>query len=128
VLFYLVYHLCNLEPSLLSIPPPFLQAYCRAVFSKQLHAALRAVSALQLHLQGAPVSVPFFQHVNLRPSSVELHYRADRVNVAALRDGQLHELVNLVPWEGVVLDVKGIRLAGLQVRQGGFAYTTVNIF
>ena len=60
--------------------------------------------------------MPFFQYVHLRPSSLELHYRADRIDVAALRDGQLHELVNLVPWEGVALDVKGLRLAGLQVR------------
>lgn len=62
--------------------------------------------------------MPFFQYVHLRPSLVELHYRADRVDVAALRDGKLHELVNLVPWEGVALDVKGLRLAGLQVRAG----------
>ena len=92
-----------------------MQAYGRAVFSPRLRIALRAVSALQLQLQGAPV-VPFFQYVHLRPSSLELHYRADRIDVAALRDGQLHELVNLVPWEGVALDVKGLRLAGLQVK------------
>ena len=90
--------------------------YARAVFSPRLCAALRAVSALQLCLQGAP-AVPFFQHVHLRPTSVELHYRAERVDVAALRDGRVSELVNLVPWEGVALDIRGVRMAGLQVRR-----------
>lgn len=88
------------------------------MFSPRLCAALRAVSALQLRLQGAPV-VPFFQHVHLRPTLVELHYRAERVDVAALRDGRVSELVNLVPWEGVALGLKGFRMAGLQVGRDG---------
>ena len=36
--------------------------------------------------------------------------------MAALRDGKVLELNNLVPWEGVKLDIKGVRVAGLQVK------------
>ncbi len=53
--------------------------------------------------------------VHLHPTSVELKYRAQRVDVAALSAGRLSELLNLVPWGGVNLDLVGLRLAGLQV-------------
>ena len=43
-----------------------------------------------------------------------LDYKPRRVDVGALRDGSLAELVNLVPWGGVDIGLKCLRLAGLQ--------------
>ncbi len=44
--------------------------------------------------------------------------RPRRVDIAALAEGKLTELINLVPLGGVELDCIALRLAGLQV--GGF--------
>jgi autophagy-related protein 2 len=49
----------------------------------------------------------------VRAFSVLVDYKPRRVDVAALREGSLAELVNLVPWGGVDLGLKGLRLAGL---------------
>jgi len=50
----------------------------------------------------------------MRGFSVLLDYRPRRVDVAALRDGSLVELLNLVPWGGIDISFKGLTLAGIQ--------------
>lgn len=58
-------------------------------------------------------AAPYFQCVDVRACGVLIDYRPRRVDVAALRDGSFAELLNLVPWGGVDLSLKALRLHGL---------------
>ncbi|KAK9805512.1 hypothetical protein WJX72_002557 [[Myrmecia] bisecta] len=55
----------------------------------------------------------FFQRCEIRPFSVVVDYRPRHVDVAALRAGNLAEVLNLVPWGGVALDLPHVKLTGL---------------
>lgn len=57
---------------------------------------------------------PFFQRCEVQPFTVTIKYHAHRVDLAALSSGQLSEVFNLVPWGGVSLQFRHLRLVGLQ--------------
>jgi autophagy-related protein 2 len=69
----------------------------------------------QQQQQLAPVSVQplFFQKVVIWGSGVCIDYRPRRIDVAALREGDFLELLNLVPWGGVDLSLKPLKFAGV---------------
>lgn len=59
------------------------------------------------------VQPPFFQKVVVWGTGVCIHYCPRRVDIAALRDGDFLELLNLVPWGGVDLTLKPLRFTGV---------------
>lgn len=59
------------------------------------------------------VQPPFFQKVVIWGTGVCVHYCPRRIDIAALRDGDFLELLNLVPWGGVDLTLKPLRLTGV---------------
>eukprot|EP00798_Chlamydomonas_sp_ICE-L_P008286 gene8286-1557_t len=93
-----------------------------AVQTHMLAMALSCESPLPCHdsystgsvVASSLVAPPFFQFVDVQGFSILLDYRPHRVDVAALRDGVLLELLNLVPWGGIDLELKHLRLAGLE--------------
>jgi hypothetical protein len=59
------------------------------------------------------VQPPFFQKVVIWGTGVCVHYCPRRVDIVALRDGDFLELLNLVPWGGVDLNLKPLRFTGV---------------
>jgi hypothetical protein len=78
-------------------------------------AAANAAAAAAAAAAGADPedATPFFQRVDVWGTGVLLDYRPRRVSVAALREGSLLELINLVRREG---GCWGIGPAGLACR------------
>eukprot|EP00736_Rhodelphis_marinus_P001815 Rmarinus@m.17237 len=58
-------------------------------------------------------SAAFIQFVEIRSLSVAIDYRPKRVNLKALREGNLAELMNILPLEGVEIDLKRVNLTGI---------------
>lgn len=101
----------------------FLQAFFGAV------AAAIAAMDDPLAAAGAggaePAPAPYFQRVEIRGTAVMVDYRPRRVDIAALREGCFTELINLVPWGGVDLVLKPLRLSGVEGWDGiGIAAAT----
>jgi autophagy-related protein 2 len=59
------------------------------------------------------VQPPYFQKVVIWGTGVSVDYCPRTVDIAALRDGDFLELLNLVPWGGVDLALKPLRFNGL---------------
>ncbi|KAL6963999.1 hypothetical protein U1Q18_035005 [Sarracenia purpurea var. burkii] len=57
--------------------------------------------------------LPYFQKFDMWPVLVRVDYIPRRVDLAALRDGKYVELVNLVPWKGVELQLKHVHAVGV---------------
>ncbi|KAF7840850.1 autophagy-related protein 2 [Senna tora] len=57
--------------------------------------------------------LPYFQKLDIWPILVRVDYSPRRVDLAALRCGKYVELVNLVPWKGVELNLKHVHAAGI---------------
>ncbi|XP_058191622.1 autophagy-related protein 2 isoform X1 [Rhododendron vialii] len=57
--------------------------------------------------------LPFFQKFDVWPGLVRVDYMPCRVDLAALRGGKYVELVNLVPWKGVELQLKHVHAVGV---------------
>ncbi|KAF3435392.1 hypothetical protein FNV43_RR22481 [Rhamnella rubrinervis] len=57
--------------------------------------------------------LPYFQNVDIWPILLRVDYSPHRVDVAALGGGKYVELVNLVPWKGVELQLKHVRAVGI---------------
>ncbi|KAL4615459.1 hypothetical protein ACB092_07G126400 [Castanea dentata] len=57
--------------------------------------------------------LPFFQKFDIWPVLVRVDYSPRRVDLAALRGGKYVELVNLVPWKGVELQLKHVHSVGI---------------
>lgn len=57
--------------------------------------------------------LPFFQKFDIWPIILRVDYRPSRVDLAALSGGKYVELVNLVPWKGVELQLKHVQAAGV---------------
>jgi autophagy-related protein 2 len=55
----------------------------------------------------------YFQKVEIDRLSLRLDYCGRQVDVDALRSGNLLEALNLVPWDGVLLDIRPLRLTGI---------------
>ncbi|KAF5727248.1 hypothetical protein HS088_TW22G00937 [Tripterygium wilfordii] len=57
--------------------------------------------------------LPFFQKFDIWPILVRVDYKPSRVDLAALRGGKYVELVNLIPWKGIELQLKHVHAVGL---------------
>ena len=55
----------------------------------------------------------FLQKVDIQPFSVVIDYQPRRLDAAALRAGSFVEVLNLVPWGGVQLDLPHVKASGL---------------
>ncbi|GLI63605.1 hypothetical protein VaNZ11_006615 [Volvox africanus] len=82
---------------------------------KPAAAVLASMQAALSELDGCePLPPPFFQRAQIRGFSVMLDYRPRRVDIGALAEGRLMELLNLVPLGGVDLVCKALTLSGVQ--------------
>ncbi|XP_050365139.1 autophagy-related protein 2 isoform X2 [Argentina anserina] len=57
--------------------------------------------------------LPYFQKFDIWPILVRVDYSPSRIDLAALRGGKYVELVNLVPWKGVELQLKHVHAVGI---------------
>ncbi|GAB4853962.1 hypothetical protein Ancab_018170 [Ancistrocladus abbreviatus] len=57
--------------------------------------------------------LPYFQKFDMWPIILRVDYQPSRVDLAALSGGKYVELVNLVPWKGVELQLKHVQAAGV---------------
>ncbi|KAF5444049.1 hypothetical protein F2P56_036553, partial [Juglans regia] len=57
--------------------------------------------------------LPYFQKFDIWPVLVRVDYSPHHVDLAALRSGKYVELVNLVPWKGVELQLKHVHAVGI---------------
>ncbi|XP_024029007.1 autophagy-related protein 2 [Morus notabilis] len=57
--------------------------------------------------------LPYFQSFDMWPILVRVDYSPCRLDLAALRGGKYVELVNLVPWKGVELNLKHVHDVGI---------------
>ncbi|GAB4814248.1 hypothetical protein N2152v2_001294 [Parachlorella kessleri] len=55
----------------------------------------------------------FIQRCEVQPFTVTIDYQPQRVDIAALRRGDLAEVLNLFPWGGVTLQFRHLRLFGV---------------
>ncbi|KAI4295638.1 hypothetical protein L6164_035661 [Bauhinia variegata] len=65
------------------------------------------------HTIASEALLPYFQKLDIWPILVRVDYSPHHVDLAALRHGKYVELVNLVPWKGVELNLKHIHAAGI---------------
>ncbi|CAL5213177.1 unnamed protein product [Lathyrus oleraceus] len=57
--------------------------------------------------------LPYFQKLDIRSIIVRVDYSPNHVDLAALRCGKYVELVNLIPWKGVELNLKHVHASGI---------------
>ncbi|XP_052734169.1 autophagy-related protein 2 isoform X7 [Vigna angularis] len=57
--------------------------------------------------------LPYFQKLDIWPILVRVDYSPTHVDLAALRNGKYVELVNLVPWKGIELNLKHVHASGV---------------
>ncbi|CAI9104344.1 OLC1v1002993C1 [Oldenlandia corymbosa var. corymbosa] len=57
--------------------------------------------------------LPYFQKFDIWPVLIRVDYRPSHVDLAALRSGKYVELVNIVPWKGVELQLKHVSSLGI---------------
>lgn len=55
----------------------------------------------------------FLQKVDIHSFSVVIDYQSRRLDAAALRAGSFVEVLSLVPWGGVKLDLPHVKASGL---------------
>ncbi|CAD7702281.1 unnamed protein product [Ostreobium quekettii] len=82
----------------------FLQSYCKSL----------AAMDVDTPPSGAGEDAMFFQHIEVAPLFVVVDYRPRTFDLAALRGGSMVEVLNMVRWGGVKVNLKGIRLAGMK--------------
>ena len=64
-------------------------------------------------IQPSDSSGVFLQKVDVQAFSVVIDYQPRRLDAAALRAGSFVEVLNLVPWGGVQLDLPHVKATGL---------------
>ncbi|CAI8618401.1 unnamed protein product [Vicia faba] len=57
--------------------------------------------------------LPYFQKLDIRSIIVRVDYSPNHVDLAALSCGKYVELVNLIPWKGVELNLKHVHASGI---------------
>lgn len=57
--------------------------------------------------------LPYFQKLDIRSILIRVDYSPNHVDLAALRRGKYVELVNLVPWKGIELNLKHVHASGI---------------
>ncbi|CAK9181246.1 unnamed protein product [Ilex paraguariensis] len=65
------------------------------------------------HIVTEEALLPYFQKFDMWPVLVRVDYSPRHVDLAALRGGKYVELVNLVPWKGVELQLKHVQAVGV---------------
>ncbi|XVF67592.1 hypothetical protein PTKIN_Ptkin10aG0133500 [Pterospermum kingtungense] len=65
------------------------------------------------HVIANEALLPYFQKFDIWPILIRVDYSPRRVDLAALRDGKYVELVNIVPWKGVELELKHVHAVGV---------------
>ncbi|XP_027345674.1 autophagy-related protein 2 isoform X2 [Abrus precatorius] len=68
---------------------------------------------LAFHSIAQEALLPYFQKLDIWPIHVRVDYSPSHVDLAALRHGKYVELVNLVPWKGVELNLKHVHASGI---------------
>ncbi|KAL9275212.1 Autophagy-related protein [Drosera capensis] len=104
---------------------PFFQASSR-VFCCTLDSLDHTLTAsccdswcsVKLESSGTKSLFVLFQKFDLWPLTIRVDYQPTRVDLAALSRGKFVELVNLVPWKGVELELKPVQATGLYGWQG----------
>ena len=77
-------------------------------------ALLPALTGVLQTLRAAPrAGEPFCQRAELRGLSIMVDYWPRRLDLAALKAGNLAEVLNLAPWGGVLLQLPPARLSGV---------------
>ncbi|XP_050212203.1 autophagy-related protein 2 [Mercurialis annua] len=72
-----------------------------------------ATKNLAGHRIAVEALLPYFQKFDVQPVILRVDYSPRRVDLAALGGGNYVELVNLVPWKGVELELKHVHAAGV---------------
>lgn len=57
--------------------------------------------------------LPYFQKLDIRSIIVRVDYSPNHVDLAALRRGKYVELVNLIPWKGIEINLKHVHASGI---------------
>ncbi|XP_077225008.1 autophagy 2 [Tasmannia lanceolata] len=57
--------------------------------------------------------LPFFQKCDIWPAVVRVDYTPRHIDLAALQGGNYAELLNLVPWKGIELQLKHVHAVGV---------------
>ena len=58
-------------------------------------------------------SLAYIQRCEVRQGRVRIDYKPRHVNFNAIYNGNYAELINLVPWDGITLKLKAVRITGL---------------
>lgn len=64
-------------------------------------------------MYGMNAGAIFFQRCEIRGLSVVVDYKPRRLDVAALRAGNLAEVLNVTAWSGVAVELPHVRLTGV---------------
>ncbi|XP_020210113.1 autophagy-related protein 2 [Cajanus cajan] len=81
--------------------------------SKSLPEKTQKSKDLAFHSIAQEALLPYFQKLDIWPILVRVDYSPNHVDLAALRHGKYVELVNLVPWKGVELNLKHVHASGI---------------
>ncbi|KHN31066.1 Autophagy-related protein 2 [Glycine soja] len=84
--------------------------------SKSLPEKTQKNKDLAFHSIAPEALLPYFQasgKLDIWPIIVRVDYSPHHVDLAALRHGKYVELVNLVPWKGVELNLKHVHASGI---------------
>ncbi|XP_078447806.1 autophagy 2 [Wolffia australiana] len=57
--------------------------------------------------------LPFFQKFDIHPAVIRVDYIPHHVDMAALRAGNYVQLINLVPWKGIEIQLKPVHAVGV---------------
>lgn len=81
--------------------------------SKSLPEKSQKSKDLSFHSIAQEALLPYFQKLDIWPILVQVDYIPNHVDLAALRHGKYVELVNLVPWKRVELNLKHVHASGI---------------
>ncbi|KAK7400811.1 hypothetical protein VNO78_12118 [Psophocarpus tetragonolobus] len=81
--------------------------------SKSLLEKTQENKDLSFHSIAPEALLPYFQRLDIWPILVRVDYSPNHVDLAALRHGKYVELVNLVAWKGVELNLKHVHASGI---------------
>ncbi|XVF01245.1 hypothetical protein REPUB_Repub04eG0071400 [Reevesia pubescens] len=65
------------------------------------------------HVVATEALLPYFQKFDIWPILVRVDYSPHHVDLGALRGGKYVELVNIVPWKGIELELKHVHAVGV---------------
>ncbi|KAG0629237.1 hypothetical protein M758_1G087800 [Ceratodon purpureus] len=79
------------------------------------NSSLSSTPSVSSNLTDSPTEplLPFFQMFEVLPFNIRVDYLPRRVDLAALRAGNFAELVNMVQWKGIELQLKHVKATGV---------------